>query len=550
VNAEKNDKVNILLVDDQPARLLSYESILRSLNQNLVSVRSGVEALERLMKDDFAVVLLDVSMPGMDGFETAAMIHDHPRFEHTPIIFVTGVHDTEFDRLKGYKVGAVDYVSIPIVPEILRSKVSVLVELYGQRRELQALNRTLAEANTTLQAEKARELEVMNLNLQQANEALKEADRHKDEFLAILAHELRNPLAPIRSAVQVMSRIDLEDDRLATSRDIIDRQVTHLSRLVDDLLDVSRITRGAIRLNKERLDLGTLIQRSIESVEPLICESRHELEVDCPDESISLEGDLTRLVQALSNILNNATKYMAPGGRIQLTALADESAVAIRVKDQGIGIDAESLPKLFSLFSRIRDTEDATRSGLGIGLALARQLVELHGGAVSVTSDGVNRGSEFTIRLPLATPGSVRYDASEGSAGQESQIMPRRVLVADDNLDALNSLAMLIELAGHEVRKAADGREALALAEQWRPDLALLDIGMPMLDGYEVVRRIRAESWGASMQLVAVSGWGQAEDRRRAMEAGFDMHFVKPIGFDTLTDLLSQEQPQQQAMTG
>jgi signal transduction histidine kinase len=550
VNAEKNDKVNILLVDDQPARLLSYESILRSLNQNLVSVRSGVEALERLMKDDFAVVLLDVSMPGMDGFETAAMIHDHPRFEHTPIIFVTGVHDTEFDRLKGYKVGAVDYVSIPIVPEILRSKVSVLVELYGQRRELQALNRTLAEANTTLQAEKARELEVMNLNLQQANEALKEADRHKDEFLAILAHELRNPLAPIRSAVQVMSRIDLEDDRLATSRDIIDRQVTHLSRLVDDLLDVSRITRGAIRLNKERLDLGTLIQRSIESVEPLICESRHELEVDCPDESISLEGDLTRLVQALSNILNNATKYMAPGGRIQLTALADASAVAIRVKDQGIGIDAESLPKLFSLFSRIRDTEDATRSGLGIGLALARQLVELHGGAVSVTSDGVNRGSEFTIRLPLATPGSVRYDASEGSAGQESQIMPRRVLVADDNLDALNSLAMLIELAGHEVRKAADGREALALAEQWRPDLALLDIGMPMLDGYEVVRRIRAESWGASMQLVAVSGWGQAEDRRRAMEAGFDMHFVKPIGFDTLTDLLSQEQPQQQAMTG
>jgi CheY-like chemotaxis protein len=176
--------------------------------------------------------------------------------------------------------------------------------------------------------------------------------------------------------------------------------------------------------------------------------------------------------------------------------------------------------------------------------------VELHGGAVSVTSDGVNRGSEFTIRLPLATPGSVRYDASEGSAGQESQIMPRRVLVADDNLDALNSLAMLIELAGHEVRKAADGREALALAEQWQPDLALLDIGMPMLDGYEVVRRIRAESWGARMQLVAVSGWGQAEDRRRAMEAGFDMHFVKPIGFDTLTDLLSQEQPQQQAMTG
>jgi response regulator RpfG family c-di-GMP phosphodiesterase len=241
----RQDKVNILLVDDQPARLLSYETILGQLDQNLVTARSGVEALARLMKDDFALVLLDVSMPGMDGFETAAMIHDHPRFERTPIIFVTGVHDTEFDRLKGYKLGAVDYVSIPVVPEILRSKVAVLVELHCQRLELEKLNRSLEDANaqlelanTNLQAEKTRELERANAELAETNRALQaqiaertraeaaliEADRHKDEFLAILAHELRNPLAPIRNAIEIMSRLPIDDGKLRWSRDVIDRQ--------------------------------------------------------------------------------------------------------------------------------------------------------------------------------------------------------------------------------------------------------------------------------------------------------------------------------------
>src|SRR5689334_23039082 len=260
-----NNKVNVLLVDDQPQRLLTYETILSELGQNLVSARSGLEALEKLMRDEFAVVLLDVSMPDMDGFEAARLIHEHPRFEKTPIIFVTGVHVSELDRLTGYKVGAVDYVSIPVVPEILRSKVAVLVELYLKRRELRQLNRTLAlanerlaEANTTLQAEKTRELQMLNRDLQRANteleqanrtlqnevaersrieQALKEADRHKDEFLAMLAHELRNPLAPILNAVQLMRRKPLADPQLVWSRDIIERQLGHLTRLVDDLLD-------------------------------------------------------------------------------------------------------------------------------------------------------------------------------------------------------------------------------------------------------------------------------------------------------------------------
>src|SRR5688572_257833 len=281
----QDDKVNILLVDDQPARLLSYETILDDLGQNLVQARSGLEALEKLMKDEFAVVLLDVSMPGMDGFETASLIHEHPRFEKTPIIFVTGVHVTELDRLKGYKLGAVDYVYIPVVPEILRSKVAVLVELHLKRRELQALNRSLEQANTTLQAEKTRELEALN-------RTLKEADRHKDEFLAVLAHELRNPLAPIRNAVEIMRRSPISDPQLTWSRDVIERQVKHLSRLVDDLLDVSRITRGNINLNREVLAVGAIVARAIETVQPLVTDQRHELVIEMPDDTLEVEGDL------------------------------------------------------------------------------------------------------------------------------------------------------------------------------------------------------------------------------------------------------------------
>lgn len=422
------DKVNILLVDDQPARLLSYESILADLGQNLVRAHSGLEALEQLLHGDFAVVLLDVSMPGMDGFETASLIHDHPRFENTPIIFVTGVHVTELDRLKGYKLGAVDYVYIPVVPAILRSKVEVLVELHCKRRELLTLNRSLAEANerlakahSTLQAEKTRELEQLNVTLQRANaeleaanaalhgeiaerarieQALKEADRHKDEFLAMLAHELRNPLAPIRNAVQIMRHRQLADPRACWSRDVIERQVRHLTRLIDDLLDVSRITRGKINITPETLRLETVITRALESVQPLIAESGHNLSVDVPDGALRLRGDLTRLTQVIGNVLGNAAKYTNPGGRIALSARASGADIEIRVRDNGIGIAPQQLAAVFDLFTQLDYANERVQGGLGIGLALVRRLVEMHGGRVEGHSEGPGKGSEFVIRLP------------------------------------------------------------------------------------------------------------------------------------------------------
>ncbi len=540
MQAHKKERVNILLVDDQKSRLLSYESILRDLDENLISAQSGEEALSLLMKYDFAVVLLDVSMPGMDGFETAAMIHDHPRFERIPIIFVTGVHDTEFDRLKGYKLGAVDYVSIPIVPEILRSKVSVLVELYNQRRQLQKLNHSLAEANITLHAEKTHELEQANLRLQRVNEALEEADRHKDEFIAILAHELRNPLAPIRSAIEIMQRIPEKNPQLDTARDIIRRQAWQLTRLVDDLLDVSRITLGTINLRREQLDVANIVQRAIEAARPIIDERGHRIESSVPAESLFVYGDLARLVQVLSNLLNNAAKYMHPKGRIQLTTTLNGAWVEFLVQDEGIGIAPEALPKLFSLFSRISNSDDLTQGGLGIGLALVRQLVELHGGTVGVTSEGLNKGCEFTVRLPASqvaapvdTADTTKRAAPAGKAAQH------QVLIADDNTDARDTLATLFELEGYEVHRASDGQEAFQQAESAKPRCVLLDLGMPVMDDYEVARRIRAESWGKDMVLIAISGRSQPRDRDHAFACGFDKHFAKPVNFDLLLQALT-----------
>jgi signal transduction histidine kinase len=543
----RDDKVNILLVDDQPARLMSYESILSELGQNLVMARSGLEALERLMASEFAVVLLDVNMPGMDGFETASLIHEHPRFEKTPIIFVTGVHVSELDRLQGYQLGAVDYVSIPVVPEILRSKVAVLVELYCQRRELQQLNQSLAEANTalaqansTLQAEKNRELEELNTTLRDAN-------RLKDEFLAMLAHELRNPLAPIHNAVQLMRNPVLPAAQFGWARDVIERQVGHLTRLVDDLLDVSRITRGKINVNRESLEVSTVVARAVETVQPMLVRQKHELVLNVDPAPMYVEGDLTRLTQIVGNILSNAIKYTDAGGRIELSAGAVEDLVEIRVCDNGIGIEQASLPAVFDLFTQASRVTERTQAGLGIGLALVKRLVELHGGQVEARSEGLGRGSEFIVRLPrqvradstvVKLPAAATTDGATPDATPDATATVRRILVADDNRDALDSLVELLAMAGHETHKAGDGPQALEAATRLRPEVILLDIGMPGLDGYEVARQIRAQSWGRQPTLVALTGWGQDNDRKRSSEAGFDAHWVKPLELHRLWNLL------------
>jgi len=549
-------KVDILLVDDQPARLMTYETILEPLGQNLVCAHSGSEALEKLMVNEFALILLDVSMPGMDGFETAAMIHDHPRFERTPIIFVTGVHDTELDRLKGYELGAVDYVSVPVVPEILRSKVAVLIELHCKRRDLQILNqslevanRALAEANQNLQLEKARELQALNADLQFTNQelgqsnkalqaqiaersrveqALKEADRRKDEFLAILAHELRNPLAALSASARLLGRQAQKPEVAAMACNAVQRQVSHMARLLDDLLDVSRISHGRMQLHMDRVDVKEVVRSAVEMVRPQMESKQHALQVELGAQDAPVLADAVRLIQVIANLLNNSVKYTPAGGQIHVELRSNRKEVLVLVRDNGIGIAPDALDQVFDMFSQAGRTSSEAQGGLGIGLTLVKGLVRLHGGNVRALSDGEGRGSEFTITLPRAHDAVQPLPTSRPDTSTEG-IRPLRILVADDNLDSAMSWSALIEDGGHQVVTAYDGRAALEAAEQLHPQVALLDIGMPHLDGYEVARRIRASTWGREAMLVAVTGWGQAKDRALAREAGFDEHFTKPL---------------------
>ena len=539
------EAVDILLVDDQPSRLITYEAILGPLGHRLVTANSGVHALQRLMEREYAVILLDVSMPEMDGFETARMIHAHPRFEKTPIIFVTGVHVSELDRLKGYELGAVDYVYVPVVPQILRSKVQVLVELHCQRLELQRLNESLERANheldkahRTLKRESAtelaalnRSLEAANARLESANAALIEADQRKDDFLAILGHELRNPLAPIRNAVEILKRLGPSDPTLQRMRDMIDRQAQHMTRLVDDLLDVSRISRGKINLRLEPTDLALVVKRALELCLPVIEARRHAVAFDGSGEPVLVNGDGVRLSQAIGNLVNNAAKYTPEGGQIELAVKADGGYAVLTVRDNGIGIAPEYLDHVFDLFGQVRHPRPHGHDGLGIGLALVRSLVEMHDGKVEARSEGTDRGSEFLVRLPLHASASADAIAPQPS---DAILTGHRILVADDHDDCLDSLATMLQVDGNEVHTAVNGAEAIAAAESFRPDIVLLDIRMPVMDGYEAAQALRRQECGRNAILIALTGWGQEEHRRLSQFSGFDAHLTKPVERETL----------------
>jgi PAS domain S-box-containing protein len=373
----------------------------------------------------------------------------------------------------------------------------------------------------------------------ESRDALREADHRKDIFLATLSHELRNPLAPIRTATRVLETPGLSPAVLERSRSIIARQVRHMSSLLDDLLDISRITRGVLSLKSEPVDLHTLMEAAIETSQPAIAAKNHSFEVDWPTEPIALAGDPLRLTQVIANLLTNAAKYTKPGGRIELGAHLEASSIQIFVRDNGIGIDAKMLPRVFDMFSQIDTGHEHADGGIGIGLALVKGFVELHGGTVEARSAGLDRGSEFLVRLP----GSLRIAAAAGPAETKPRPPPveagRRVLIADDNRDGAEIMGMLLEHSGYEVHLAHTGRDALAMAAAQRPDFAVLDIGMPGMSGYEVARAIRSQPWGATIMLIAVTGWGQEDDKRKAKEAGFDHHLTKPIDPNALEQLMT-----------
>ncbi len=372
--------------------------------------------------------------------------------------------------------------------------------------------------------------------LQGVVEQLRDADRRKDEFLATLAHELRNPLAPIRNAVQILKLKGPADPKLRWGRDVIDRQVQHMARMLEDLLDVSRIAREKLELRREPVQIGGVVDVAIETSRPLLESGHHVLTASVPAEPNWVDGDAVRLAQVFANLLNNAAKYTRDGGKVWLTVTTRDGKVVVSVKDEGIGIPADVLPRVFDIFSQAKPALYRAQGGLGIGLSLVKGLVELHGGKVSAKSEGTDRGSEFLVELPLVPP-----PHAEAASGDRETATPlqRRVLVADDNADSADSLAMYLELKGSEVQTAYDGEQALAEAERFRPSVMLLDLGMPRLNGYELCRRIRALPWGKGVFIVAMTGWGQDEDRRRTTEAGFDAHLVKPIDLPALMQLLA-----------
>jgi signal transduction histidine kinase/DNA-binding response OmpR family regulator len=685
---EASDRADILIVDDLPEKLLVFETVLADLDQNLVFARSGADALRQILRRDFAVILLDVNMPDMDGFETATLIRSYKRAAHTPIIFITSYAD-EMQTARGYSLGAVDYLPSPVVPEVLRSKIRVFVELHILQRRIArqaeerialvaseaalrvaeestrrssllaglshalsgvldlregmhallahvvpalAPNATVAlvdergvitqaatrsslfeedaasvdlapaalpsahfallrqalevssDAHAQAQApalvdgalqmlslahgdrflgglwidgeltplsaalldevaERAAiafataslygALQVEIVERRQAEQRLEETSRRKDEFLAMLAHELRNPLAPIRNAVELIRLAAPAEAKVRWAADVTDRQVRQLTRLVDELLDVARISQGKVVLQTQRVDLVTLMSQCLDSQRDLIDKRRQSLAVSLPGRALTLDGDATRLAQIVNNLLSNAIKYTPEGGAITVSVRHVEQAngefAVLEVSDDGIGIDAELLPHVFELFEQGKRALDRTQGGLGVGLTLVQRLVQLHGGEVVASSAGPGQGAQFRVTLPCLGLVDAPTDADARDARLPDAAVARRILVVDDNVDVVETTTMLLSLSGHAVHSAKDGLQALHAAAQFRPDVVLLDIGLPLMDGYEVARRLRQMPEMAGALLVAMTGYGQQGDRERGRQAGFDAHMLKPV---------------------
>ncbi len=496
--------VNFLIVDDLEENLLALEGLLRRDGLVVLKARSGPEALEHLLAHDVALALVDVRMPDMDGFELAEVMRGTERTRRVPIIFLTAGAPDGQRRFRGYEAGAVDFLTKPVEPHVLRSKADVFFEL---RRERQEVARLLEETRRTA-------------------EALRDADRRKDEFLATLAHELRNPLAPLANGLQVLKYAGLAESP-ARARAMMERQLGHLIRLVDDLLDISRVTSDKIRLRLEDTDLRAAVEAAIETSRPLVETGGHVLTARLPAEPVWIHADPTRVTQVISNLLTNAAKYTPDGGRIDVSVAVEGDQAMTRVTDTGIGIPADMLPKVFDLFTQVGKHLERSQGGLGIGLSLVKRLVEMHGGTVTAESNGPGRGSTFTVRLPAAVaPAAVGTPtAAPAPTGPQG----KRVLVVDDNADAAESLATLLGLIGHETRVAYSGPDALRRVPAFRPQVVFLDIGLPGMSGYEVVRALRADPACAGAVFVALTGWGSDEDRRRSREAGFDHHLTKPV---------------------
>ena len=551
----KDEPISILLVDDEPKNLTALETVLDDPEYRLVRAGSADEALLALVAGEFALLVLDIQMPGMNGFELAQMIKQRKKTAGIPIIFLTAYFSEDQHVLEGYSTGAVDYLHKPINATVLRSKVAVFAELHRKTRESTLATRALlAEVAERRHAqEQLRELNdeletrvaARTAELGERQQAMREADKRKDEFLAMLGHELRNPLAAIRHAV----RMDAESENDPASRrwasEVIDRQSNQLARMVDDLLDVERINRGRIELRMETLELDAVLARTAEAVRSLMETKKHTLVINAVA-GLRVRGDAARLEQVFVNLFSNAAKYTSEGGRIEVVVRREDAEAVISISDNGVGLAAEVLPRIFDLFTQAHTSLDRAQGGLGIGLTVVKSLVEMHGGAISVESGGVDQGSTFTVRLPLMLgvrqPGE---DANENARlAAQAAALPTllRVLVVDDHQDTGDTLSRLLARRGFEVQTARNGLEGLELASAFHPEVLLLDLGLPDLDGYELCRTLRSKPEFQTARFIAISGYAQKTDIARSLDAGFDTHFAKPVDFTTLLAAIQKSQ--------
>lgn len=552
------EPVDVLAVDDNPTNLLALENLLAHLGVNLVKAHSGDEALRNILERDFAVVLLDIQMPGLNGFDTARLIRTRERSRHMPIIFLTAFSHDQVQVERGYELGAVDFLFKPIVPAILQSKVGVFLDLHRKTREIirqaellqQAAarehQRSLNDARRRWEHERllsemeqerrvAAERDELVRELQKAAAELQEADKRKDEYLAMLAHELRNPLAPIVTALGLVGR-RVADPLLAKSVRAAERQALHMSNLIRDLLDVSRINQGKIALHREAAALTCLIQQALDTCSPTISSKNQRMEVEFPPTEIYLDVDPTRMIQILANLIHNASKYSHPGGNLSLACGVEGSELTVTVEDDGVGIPPEKLEKIFEAFIQLDSSTDRGMGGLGLGLTLVRRLAELHGGDVSAQSDGEGTGARFTVRLPVVVQGASPSIPDH----KEVAMTPRRILLVEDNEDIRLTLRDLLEFEGHEVEEAADGPKGAAKIVELRPNLAFVDIGLPGLDGYGVAQHVRSQPTNDAIRLVALTGYGGEEVSRKVKEAGFDAHLIKPVRVEELFRVIGE----------
>ena len=527
------DTIDILLVDDEPRNLDALEAILDDPAYRLIRAGGGDEALLALLANDVAAIVLDIRMPGVSGVELAQIIKGTKRFREVPILFLTAHMMDDDDVIAGYGAGAVDYLTKPAKPQILRHKIAVFADLFRKTRALAELNATLE----TRVRERTAELE-------RSEAALRAADKQKDVFLATLAHELRNPLAPLRMGVDLLIRGDAPESAERTLH-VMNRQLDHMVRLIDDLLDVGRISGGKLELDKSRIDVAETIRGVVETWQ-LAFNQRQQTITFQTDAPVFVSADPTRIAQIIGNLLHNASKFSPEGSAIEVKLAHDavevegsesERRAVVQVIDTGIGIVAGELAHVFDMFAQVDHPGGGSKGGLGIGLALSRRLAEMHGGELTAVSPGVGQGSVFTLSLP-ALPPVASVSVAPPRLAQPAREVPINLVLIEDNADAAELLSMWLERRKYAVTMAGTGPDGLEAIQATRPQIVLCDIGLPSMDGNEVCRRVRQLDLGYRPLMIALTGWGMKEDMQRTQEAGFDHHLVKPVDPEKLFALL------------